>query len=83
MCAEYNVGGGGEAGKGLHKSFAFFFPSGLKVGNYTWIAFEMQWARRCWWLGLQGSQELGFLLEMDENKYVGSLLAVTEHVIWI
>lgn len=33
MCAEYNVGGGGDTGKGLHKSLAFLFLFGIEGGE--------------------------------------------------
>ena len=33
MCAEYNMGGGGETEKGSHKSSAFLFPFGVEWGT--------------------------------------------------
>lgn len=68
MCAEYNLGGGGETGKELYKSFAFLFSFDIENGTLYLDRILLALGSKMSVVSTEGSQELGFLLEMHQNR---------------
>lgn len=67
-CAQNTMwAGAGRGGRGCASPFPSLSLLIRRVGDYLWLASDMQDAPRCWLLGCRSSQELGFLLELDQN----------------
>ena len=65
------MGGGGETGEESHKSFAFRFPLGVEWGATLgeYLTCNGPQDAGCW--DYRGSQELGFLLQLEQNRPQG------------
>ena len=83
MRAEYNMGGGGDTGKGLHKSFDLRFPFGDESGE---LHSESIWHAMGLTMSIvrvaEAPRKSSFSCSWIKIGH-GPLLAVTETVIWI
>lgn len=77
------MGGGGETGRGCTSPLPSFSLLVLRVGNYTGIVLDLQWAPRCSLLGLQRLPGTCISLGVGPKLATGLLLAVTESVGWV